>query len=103
TGDCLGFPLSVPPPFPWIGEALDRSQASGLPHPRWLGPDRRATRGSWSLIRPPLTIVAIGSIPAIFILASDFLSAPLVAAPACFHRASGQARCPFRKSFTSPR
>jgi hypothetical protein len=69
-----------------------KRSSSFHPHPRRLGPDRRATRGSWSLIRPPLTIVAIGSIPAILILASDFLSASLVAASACFHRASGQAR-----------
>ena len=57
-------------------------------HPRRPGPATDAPCGASAVIGHPLSIVTIGSIPAILISASDPLPVDLVAASGCFPRAS---------------
>ena len=53
-------------------------------HPRRPGPATDAPCGASAVIGHPLSIVTIGSIPAIFISASDPWPVDLVAASGCY-------------------
>ena len=57
-------------------------------HPRRPGPATDAPCGVSAVIGHPLSIVTIGSIPAIFISASDPWPVDLVAASGCYPRVS---------------